>query len=81
MTLELEKFEKKYKIMNEYIMAKDGVGKKFGVPKRLVHDIVINIRMKCNQSKDGIEELFKKLNTLTTINKKKSKDLSYLKST
>jgi len=81
MATELEKFEKKYKTMTEFIMAKDGVGKKFGVPRRLVHDIVINIRMKCNQAKEGIEELFNKLNTLTNTNKKKSKDLNYLKST
>ncbi len=66
--------------MGEWIMAKDGIGKKFGVPKRLVHDIVINIKMKCNQAKEGIEELFTKLNTITSTNKKKSKDLNYLKS-
>jgi len=81
MAVELEKFDKKYKIMSEFIMAKDGVGKKFGASKRLVHDILINIKMKCNQAKEGIEVLFSKLNNITDTNKKNCNDLNYLKST
>ena len=36
------------------IMAKDATGKIFGAPKRLANDIIINIKIKCNQAQEGI---------------------------
>ena len=57
-----EKMEKKYQSINENIQAKESVGKKFGSPKRLANDIIINIKMKCNQAQDGVDDLFNKMN-------------------
>lgn len=57
----LKDMEEKYAISSENINAKDGVGKKFGAPKRLVNDIIINIKIKCNQAQEGLDNLFKQL--------------------
>ncbi len=64
LTAALEKMEKKYQSVNENIQAKESVGKKFGSPKRLANDIIINIKMKCNQAQEGLDNLFEKLNKL-----------------
>ena len=37
------------------------MGKKFGIPKRLSNDIIINIKIKCNQAQEGIQKLFEEL--------------------
>jgi hypothetical protein len=57
----LEKLEKKYNSTNDIIMGKECIGNKFGAPKRLANGIIINVKMKCNQSKDGIDKLFTQL--------------------
>ena len=57
----LDKIEKKYATSNENIMAKDAVGKKFGAPKRIANDILINLKMKCSQAQDGLDSLLKEL--------------------
>ena len=65
----LKDVEEKYAISAENISAKDGVGKKFGAPKRLVNDIIINIKIKCNQAMEGLDNLFKQLQgELSTFN-------------
>ena len=51
----------KYNTAKDNIMAKDANGKKFGVPKRLANDIIINIKIKCNQAQEGLMNLFDKL--------------------
>lgn len=51
----------KYNTAKDNIMAKDAIGKKFGAPKRLANDIIINIKIKCNQSQEGIINLFDQL--------------------
>ena len=51
----------KYNTAKDNIMAKEAIGKKFGVPKRLANDIIINIKIKCNQAQEGLMGLFEKL--------------------
>ena len=51
----------KYNTAKDNIMAKDANGKKFGVPKRLANDTIINIKIKCNQAQEGLLALFDKL--------------------
>ena len=51
----------KYNTAKDNIMAKEAIGKKFGAPKRLANDIIINIKIKCNQSQEGITNLFDQL--------------------
>lgn len=62
-----EKMERKYQSVNENIQAKESVGKKFGSPKRLANDIVINIKMKCNQAQEGLDNLYDKLVNLVKL--------------
>ena len=50
-----------YALSKDNIMAKDAMGKKFGVPKRLSNDIIINIKIKCNQAQEGIQKLYNDL--------------------
>ena len=50
-----------YDISKDNIMAKDAMGKKFGIPKRLSNDIIINIKIKCNQAQEGLQRLFEEL--------------------
>ena len=50
-----------YDISKDNIMAKDAMGKKFGIPKRLSNDIIINIKIKCNQAQEGLQKLFEEL--------------------
>ena len=65
----------KYNAAKDNIMAKDAIGKKFGTPKRLANDIIINIKIKCNQSQEGLMFLFDKLkNTINDFNKLKGKE-------
>ncbi len=52
----MEKIDSKYNTQKEYIQAKDGVGKKYGAPKRLANDVIINIKMKCNQAQEETSE-------------------------
>ena len=59
----MKNIEEKYKTTKDNIMAKDATGKIFGAPKRLANDIIINIKIKCNQAQEGI------LNILNVIKK------------
>ena len=54
----MKKINEQYEISKDNIMAKDAMGKKFGMPKRLSNDIIINIKIKCNQAQEGIQKLF-----------------------
>ena len=40
-------------------MAKEGIGKKFDASKRLVNDIIIKIKIKCNLIQEGLNNLYK----------------------
>ena len=53
--------KEQYDISKDNIMAKDAAGKKFGIPKRLSNDIIINIKIKCNQAQEGLQKLFEEL--------------------
>ena len=57
----MKKIKEQYDISKDNIMAKDAMGKKFGVPKRLSNDIIINIKIKCNQAQEGLQKLFNDL--------------------
>ena len=57
----MKDIDDKYALANENIMAKEGIGKKFGAPKRLVNDIIINIKIKCNLAQEGLNNLYKEL--------------------
>ena len=57
----MKKIKEQYEISKDNIMAKDAMGKKFGVPKRLSNDIIINIKIKCNQAQEGLQKLFNDL--------------------
>ena len=59
----MKNIEEKYKTTKDNIMAKDATGKIFGTPRRLANDIIINIKIKCNQAQEGI------LNILNVIKK------------
>jgi hypothetical protein len=73
-----EKMEKKYQSINENIQAKESVGKKFGSPKRLANDIIINIKMKCNQAQDGLDDLFNKMDNYIKIYGQKKIEQEYI---
>ena len=60
----LEKIEKKYSISYENVLARDAVGEKFGAPRRLANDIIIKIKIKCNQAQDGLNNLLEKMRKL-----------------
>ena len=71
----LDDIVNKYKDTNENIQAIEGIGKKFGQPKRIVNDILINIKMKCNQAYEGIEQTYKNLeNTINNFNNINNKE-------
>ena len=61
-----------YDISKDNIMAKEAMGKIFGIPKRLSNDIIINIKIKCNQAQEGLQksfdELIKYITDFTKIN-------------
>ena len=57
----MDKIDNKYNVQKEYIQAKDGVGKKYGAPKRQANDVIINIKMKCNQAQEGLDKLYNML--------------------
>ena len=57
----MKDIENKYAIANENIMAKEAIGKKFGLPRRIVNDIIIQIKIKCNLAQDGLNNLYKEL--------------------
>ena len=57
----MKAIKEQYDISKDNIMAKDAMGKKFGIPKRLSNDIVINIKIKCNQAQEGLQKLFEEL--------------------
>ena len=59
----MKNLEEKYKVAKDNIAAKDASGKIFGSPRRLANDIIINIKIKCNQAQEGI------LNILNVIKK------------
>jgi len=59
----------------ERLHPKDAKGKKFGTPKRLANDIIINIKIKCNQAQEGLMFLFEKLkNYIKDFNELKGKE-------
>ncbi len=69
----MKHIKEQYDISKDNIMAKDAMGKKFGVPKRLSNDIIINIKIKCNQAQEGIQQLFNDLiKYVTDFNKIKN---------
>ena len=71
----MKDIEDKYNLANENIMAKEGIGKKFGAPKRLVNDIIINIKIKCNLAQEGLNSLYKDLvNMINSFNDIKDLD-------
>ena len=55
----MKSIEEKYRITKDNIMAKEAIGKIFGTPKRLANDIIINIKIKCNQAQEGILNILK----------------------
>ena len=57
----MKNIDEKYKTAKENIMAKDAIGKIFGTPRRLANDIIINIKIKCNQAQEGIFNILKVL--------------------
>ena len=57
----MKAIKEQYDISKDNIMAKDATGKKFGIPKRLSNDIIINIKIKCNQAQEGLQNLFEEL--------------------
>ena len=79
----LKNIEEKYKVTKENIMAKDATGKIFGAPKRLANDIIINIKIKCNQAQEGIINILEKIKNLikdfNTIKDKTSLEKALLK--
>ena len=71
----MKHIKEQYDISKDNIMAKDAMGKKFGVPKRLSNDIIINIKIKCNQAQEGIQQLFNDLvKYVSDFNKIKNAD-------
>ena len=71
----MNKIKEQYGISKDNIMAKDAIGKIFGIPKRLANDIIINIKIKCNQAQEGLENLFITLEGLiSNFNKIKKED-------
>lgn len=78
MSAAYEKMEKKYQSVNENIQAKESVGKKFGSPKRLANDIIINIKMKCNQAQEGLDNLYDKLVKLVKFYQESKSNEHYL---
>jgi len=76
----MEKIDSKYNTQKEYIQAKDGVGKKYGAPKRLANDVIINIKMKCNQAQEGLEKLYNLLVDIINLHNNNKKNKDYLKS-
>lgn len=73
-----EKMEKKYQSVTENIQAKESVGKKFGSPKRLANDVIINIKMKCNQAQEGLDNLYNKISDLVKVYDENKTKQSYL---
>ena len=62
--------KEQYDLSKDNIMAKDAMGKKFGIPKRLSNDIIINIKIKCTQAQEGLQTLFDELiKYITDFNK------------
>ena len=57
----MKAIKEQYDISKDNIMAKDAMGKIFGIPKRLSNDIIINIKIKCNQAQEGLQKLFEEL--------------------
>ena len=57
----MKAIKEQYDISKDNIMAKDAMGKIFGIPKRLSNDIVINIKIKCNQAQECLQKLFEEL--------------------
>ena len=57
----MKAIKEQYDLSKDNIMAKDAMGKKFGIPKRLSNDIIINIKIKCNQAQEGLQKLFEEL--------------------
>ena len=71
----MKNITEKYNTAKDNIMAKDAIGKKFGSPKRLANDIIINIKIKCNQAQEGLLFLFEKLkNYVSEFNETKGKE-------
>ena len=79
----LKNITDKYNITKDNIMARDATGKIFGSPKRLVNDIIINIKLKCNQAQESIVNILKVIkkcvNDFNEINEKNKLEKALLK--
>lgn len=76
----MEKIDSKYNAQKEYIQAKDGIGKKYGAPKRLANDITISIKMKCNQAQEGLDKLYNMLVDMINLHWSQKNNTDYIKS-
>ena len=76
----MEKIDSKYNVQKEYIQAKDGIGKKYGAPKRLANDITISIKMKCNQAQEGLDKLYNMLVDMINLHWSQKNNTDYIKS-
>lgn len=59
-----DKFENEYKSGMHSLIAKEGLGKKFGAPRRTIQERMRAEITKCEQAQSGIEKLLEKLNDL-----------------
>lgn len=59
-----EKFEAEYKSGMHSLVAKEGLGKKFGAPRRIIQERMRAEMTKCEQAQSGIENLLDKLGQL-----------------
>jgi hypothetical protein len=80
MTVLMDKMDKKFNSANDIIMAKECIGNKYGAPKRLANEIIISIKMKCNQSQEGLEALFNTMKQNIQEFEKNKNNTTFLKS-
>jgi golgin subfamily A member 4 len=59
-----EEFEDNYKSGMHKLVTKEGLGKKFGAPRRIIQEKMRAEMTKCEQAQSGIEKLLDKLNQL-----------------
>ena len=76
----MDKIDSKYNVQKEYVQAKDAIGKKYGAPKSQANDVIINIKMKCNQAQEGLDKLYSKLLDIINLHKNHKDNVDYLKS-
>ena len=59
-----ESFEEEYKTGKHNLVAKEGLGKQFGAPRRIIQERMRAEMTKCEQAQSGIEKLLDKLSEL-----------------